>query len=82
MVRGGWDGQLEKKKKKKLGVREKKSKGESKKEENNIKKGENALKCIFFGYKLRPARCKLICREKNESPKRGGGMIRMHNIYP
>ena len=31
---------------------------------------------------LGPARRKLICQEKNESQKGGGGMIKMHNIYP
>ena len=40
-------------KKLKLGVREKNEKGERENEENYIKQGEKALKCIFLGYKLK-----------------------------
>ena len=49
MVRG--DGQLGKKIK--IRSKGKKLKGERKKEENYIKKGGKALKCIFLGYNLK-----------------------------
>ena len=47
-------------------------KGERKKEENYIKKGEKGLKNASF--------CRR--REKKLISKEGGGMIRMHNLYP
>ena len=78
MVRGGgmvsWG-----EKNKSLGKNEK---GERKKEENYIKKGEKGFKNASFWLRL--ARRKLICRGKKLNLKRGegGGLIRMHNIYP
>ena len=48
-------------------------KGKEKRRKITLKKGEKALKFIFLGYKLNPARRKLICRGKKFNLKRGGG---------
>ena len=66
---------------------EKNEKGERIKVEYYIKKGGKGLKNASLwaiNSKMRLARRKLICWEKNESQKRGWGIkiIKMHNIYP
>ena len=63
---------------KKLGVRGKNAKVERKKEENYIKKGEKGLKNAWA------INSKKIAGVSSNPPctPGGGGMIRMHNIYP
>ena len=58
-------------------------KGKEKRGKITLKKGEKGLKNASFWAINSPRPMQTyLSGEKNESQKRGGGMIKMHNIYP
>ena len=57
-------------------------KGDEKWRKFKLKKGKKAQKCIFFYYKLRRLPQTYLSGKKMNLKRGGGGMIRMHNIYP